>query len=220
MRRKLGMAAVGLMAVLMLAVAGMGVVSAQTPTPEADTRYDRFINRVAQLLGKQPAQLESALTQASREQIDQAVEDGELTQAQAERIKARIEETGRPFPLFGRHRGGFGHRGGVFGEVTKVSGSTLTVETPEGSKTVRLTGDTRIRNEGEAAEASAIKVGSVVRVKGEEAENGVVTAEVVKIGELRGPHFRGGRGHHGGPWGDGNNDDSSGESDTEESPSS
>ncbi len=193
------MAAVGLMAALTLAVVGIGAASAQSGTTEADTAYDRFINRVAELLGKTPAQLESAMTQASKEQIDQAVEDGELTQEQADDIKARIDETGRQFPVFGKgpHGGRFGRHGGVVGEVTRVNGSTLTVETPDGNKTVTLTENTEVRNEGEEAQASAIKVGSFVRVRGEADSNGVVTAEAVMIGEPRGRGFKGPHGHHG-----------------------
>lgn len=195
--QRITLAALGLVAALTLAVVGIGVASAQSGTTEADTTYDRFINRVAQILGKQPAQIRSAMTQASTEQIDQAVKDGDLSQEQADDIKARIAETGRPFPMFGgRHHGGkFGRHGGVAGEVTKVSGTTVTVETPDGNKTVKLTEDTEIRNEGEEAQASAIKVGSFVHVRGDADSNGVVTADAVMIGGLSGPGF-GGR-HHG-----------------------
>ena len=204
MKRKVTTAILGLMAALALAVVGVGAASAQGGTTEADTRYDQLINRVAQLLGKQPAEVKSALTQAAEEQLDQAVKAGEITQARANAIKERIAETGRPFPFFGRHGGGLGHHRGIRGEVTKVSGATLTVETRAGtSKTVKLMDDTEISDEGEEAQASAIKVGGVVRVVGDADADGVVAADAVLIGEPRGRGFPGRGGHHhGGPWGD------------------
>ncbi|MDP9382134.1 MAG: DUF5666 domain-containing protein [Chloroflexota bacterium] len=202
MRRKASVAFLGLVAVLTLAVVGVGAAGAQTATNEADNAYDRFVNRVGELLGKQPAQVRSAMTQASKELVDQAVKDGDLTQEQADDMKERIEESGRPFPIF-RHPHGrrFGHHRGVFGEITKVSGSTLTVETPDGNRTVKLTDDTEVRDEGQQAQASAIKVGSTVRVIGEANDEGVVTAKAVLIGEPVGRGFHRGRGHHHGPWG-------------------
>ena len=204
MRRKVMTALLGLSAVLALAVVGVGAASAQNGSTEADTRYDAWINRVAALLGKQPAQVKSAMTRAGTEQVDQAVQDGDLTAEQAAEIKERIAESGRPFPFFGRH-GGFGHRGGLFGEVTEVSGSTLTVETRDGTtKTVKLGGDTQIREQGEEAQASAIAVGELVKVRGEADANGVVAADAVMIGEPRGRDH-----HHHGPWGV--DDDASGD---------
>jgi hypothetical protein len=200
LKRKVAQLVLGIAAVLTLAIVGVGAASAQNSSNTADTVYDRFVSRVAQLLGKQPAQVKSAMTQASKEQVDQAVKDGDLTQEQADAIKNRIDESGRPFPFFGHHPGGrFGpHGSGVFGEVTKVSGSTLTVKTPDGtSKTVKLTSQTEIRNEGQEATASAIKVGSQVRVIGDADSNGAVTADAVLIGEP------GGFGRHRGHWGDG-----------------
>ncbi|MDQ3855833.1 MAG: DUF5666 domain-containing protein [Chloroflexota bacterium] len=215
MRQKVTVAALGLMAVLTLAVVGIGAASAQSGTTQADTAYTRFIGRVAELLGKQPAEVKSAMTQASKEQIDQAVKDGNLTKAQADDIKAKIDETGRPFPMFGP-RGGFGHHDGIRGTVIRVSGSTLTVKTGGGNRTVKLTSDTEIRNNGEAAKASAIKVGTEVAVIGSADSNRVVTARAVLIGMPDGPGFRGGH-HHGfreGPWGEDpdNADGSSGSS--------
>ncbi len=186
----------GTAAILVLVLVGVGAASAQTSNTEAASPYDQFVSRVAQLLGKTPAQLEAMMTRASTEQIDRAVADGDLTQEQADAIKERIAESGRPFPMFGHPRGGrFGQHRGIVGEVTHVNGTTLTVETAAGNKTVNLTADTRIRENGEEAQASAIQAGDTVRVRGEANDAGVVTAEAVLIGDL------GGRRHHHGPWG-------------------
>lgn len=197
MRRKVSIALLGLMAALALGVAAISAASAQGATAtEADTVYQQLINRVAELLGKQPAEVRSALTQAGKERIDQAVEDGDLSRDRADRIKERIDETGRLFPIWGgRGPGRGGPRGGVRGEVTAVSGATVTVETRRGeTRTVTLDADTEIRDEGEVAQRSAIAVGETIRVIGEADANGVVTADAVLIGEPCGPGFRGGPG--------------------------
>ncbi len=67
---------------------GAGVVMAQTPTEGAGTT---FLDRVAQKLGIDTPKLEQALTDARTDEIDQAVTDGDLTQEQADKLKARLD---------------------------------------------------------------------------------------------------------------------------------
>jgi hypothetical protein len=84
-RRKL------LVAVLLLLVAaGAGAALAATQlSPRAES--DAVIEDAAKQLGVEPDALSSALQQALENRLDQAVEDGRLTEEQAERLKDRLE---------------------------------------------------------------------------------------------------------------------------------
>ncbi len=195
LRRTASRLLAGLALVLMVAVIGIGAASAQSGSSQSSSPYQQFVDRVAQLLGKKPSQVQSAMVKASEQMVDQAVKEGRITQAEASRIKARIEQTGRPFPLFGpggHHFGRFDLDHGVVGTVSKVNGSTLTVSTPDGSRTVKLGSSTRILDQGSAVAASAIKSGDFVRVIGQTDNNGVVNAQVVLIGQPGGWRFHGG----------------------------
>ncbi|MBT9148702.1 MAG: hypothetical protein AAGB97_05250 [Dehalococcoidia bacterium] len=87
----------GLAAVLIvvLAIAGLAVIPAMaeeeetTPTPPKS-----FLARVSDHLGVSVDDLESAITAAKIEMIDEAVAQGRITQEQAERIIGRIGEGG------------------------------------------------------------------------------------------------------------------------------
>lgn len=83
----------GLAAVVVLAVAGGGVVLAQSGT-EGD---NSFLDRVAEKLGIEPDQLEQAIRDTRNEDVDAAVERGDLTQEEADRLKERLDEK-PPFP--------------------------------------------------------------------------------------------------------------------------
>ncbi len=181
--RRLGfIASVGLV-LLTLVFFSANAVNAQTSSTSSDNYYQQFINKVAQILGKKPQEVQSAMTQASEDVIDQAVKDGKLTKEQAQEIKSRIQETGRPFPFFGHHMHG-PFFPVVVGTVSKVSGNTVTVKTDDGkSKTVQISADTVIRKDGQEATKSDIKVGEFVRVMGQENSQGVVEAKAVLIGE-------------------------------------
>ncbi len=78
----------------------------------AVTKSDReqaIIDDAAKRLDVTPKQLTDALSAAENAQLDKAVKDGELTQAQADAIKARRKQSGR---VLGGGRPGPGHRGG------------------------------------------------------------------------------------------------------------
>jgi AraC-like DNA-binding protein len=110
MIRRLILIGVPLLAVAFLAggvLLGRTFADTPTPTPtpakpQAQTLWQDWLNRVARILNVSPDQLTSAFKQAGRETVQQAVQDGKLTQDQANRILQRIDQ-GRFFfgPFFG-----------------------------------------------------------------------------------------------------------------------
>ncbi len=96
-RKKWTAAAVGAALVVVL---GAGAVMAQTtPNPTGSS----FLDRVAQKLGIDAPKLQKAITDTRNEDIDAAVKNGDLTQKQADALKAKTLNT----PGFG----GRGHDG-------------------------------------------------------------------------------------------------------------
>jgi len=89
-----------------VAVIGAGVVMAQTPgTGSGKT----FLDRVAEKLGIDTPKLQNAIKDARNDQIDEAVQNGDLTQKQADALKQKIDQApnGGGFGEFG-----FGHMRG------------------------------------------------------------------------------------------------------------
>lgn len=83
------------------------------------------------------------------------------------------------------HGRGFGHedgmRAGAAGRVTSASGSSLTVDTPQGSKTFGLTGSTRYYVGRTAAKQAAVTVGEIVAVRPVDAKATPLVAAVVRV---------------------------------------
>ena len=100
-----------MVALLLLAVAGIGVAGAQSGGSGSDTPYRRFVDRVAELLGKQPAEVRSAITEAQSELVDEAVREGRIPAGRADDIKERIAEGDGAWGgrIFGGHGHGHGH---------------------------------------------------------------------------------------------------------------
>jgi uncharacterized protein YidB (DUF937 family) len=106
-----------------LLVAGIGTAGAVaasrylSPSEEAKAVFDD----AASQLGVEPSELSDALKQALKNRVDQAVEDGRLTEEQAEELKDRIDASEYPLlgglGLFGRgpHGGPGSWRFGHFG---------------------------------------------------------------------------------------------------------
>ena len=91
---------------------GLGVVAGQaasTPNSSGTNYAQVFINDLARILHLTPAQTQSSLRQAELQTIDQMLKDGKITRAQADAMKARVnngEGLGFGFgPRFGH--GGF-----------------------------------------------------------------------------------------------------------------
>lgn len=127
-------------AVSVAGVAGVATVAAAStpllaaspspsPSPGAGQAYcNTFTGHVASNLGKSQSQVQKAISDAIGQTIDDAVKNGDLTQQQANAIKARLGSGGSAcagLPGIGR-RGGFGAFPRVealgLGEVAKALG--------------------------------------------------------------------------------------------------
>lgn len=100
---------------LMAGVVGGGVALAQTPNPSGSLAQD-LLNRFAQNLGTTPERLTDAWKQAAKAEIDQMLQAGQITQAQADAMKSRIDSAQRPpLGLFGLGDDRGGRHGGPGG---------------------------------------------------------------------------------------------------------
>jgi hypothetical protein len=99
--------------VLVLAVSGAGAAVAATKLRSPEQERRAVLNDVAGQLGVTPERLSNAFKTAMKNRIDQAVEDGRLTQAEATRMKAAIDRQSVPMLGPGFRHGGRGgmHRG-------------------------------------------------------------------------------------------------------------
>jgi hypothetical protein len=103
---------------LSVAVGAAGAVAAARAL-DAREASQAVIDDAADQLGIESSELSDALKQALKNQVDDAVEGGRLTEEQGAELKERIDagETPLIFPGFGRH-GGFGHGG--MGHIGKL----------------------------------------------------------------------------------------------------
>jgi hypothetical protein len=102
----------GTVAALAVGGAGAGIAATQlrsSPSEESQA----IVNDAAKQLGVQPDQLSGALKKAMENQIDAAVKAGQITKAQGDELKQRIESN--TFPLFGPLPLGFGFHHDFFG---------------------------------------------------------------------------------------------------------
>lgn len=92
-----------LAAVALVAVAGGGVAYAAT---SASDPRDALLDDAAKRLNVSPDDLRSALKGAAADQLDEAVQDGKLTQRQADAMKRHLDRDGGPIPFGGPPPGG------------------------------------------------------------------------------------------------------------------
>ena len=118
MRRWLA-AAVGVALVVAL---GAGAVMAQSGGGSSGNTT--FLDRVAQKLGIETPKLRDAITSTRNEDIDAAVQKGDLTQKQADELKQRAADA----PGFGDHFGKPGRPGKGFGGHGFAPGRGMGVE--------------------------------------------------------------------------------------------
>jgi hypothetical protein len=92
-------------ALALAAVAVGGAVGATKLTPRQESQA--IINDAANQLGVQPSELSSALKQALKNRVDEAVADGRLTREEGQRMKERIDADDVPLlgPGLRRHHG-------------------------------------------------------------------------------------------------------------------
>jgi len=127
MSRKLIVLGTALLAVI---VVGGGIAATKALTPKQESQA--VIDDAAKQLGVTPAQLSGALRQALKNRVDEAVTDGRLTKAQADRLKQAIDAGNAPLFGFGPRRfhehGHFGfrvHGHGPFAEGLKTAADYL-----------------------------------------------------------------------------------------------
>ena len=196
----------------MLAVTGAGgaVAATKLRTPEQENRA--VLNDVAGQLGVTPERLSNAFKTALKNRIDQAVKDGQLTQAQATRMKAAIDRESVPLLGPGFRHGGPGHFGrGHHGleAAAKYLGMTeaaLRAQLESGKTLAQLAKDrnksvdgmvTALVAEKKARVEQAVKDGHLTQAQADELVAGIkehVTAMVNGRFERR-------REHHCGPLG-------------------
>ena len=99
-----------------LAVLAAGTPQPGSPSTKAQTNCDRFVGHLASNLGKTPDQVKKAMTDALNQSLADAVKAGELTQQQADAIKAR--ESGKP--VCSGALPGVGERGHGRGRAARV----------------------------------------------------------------------------------------------------
>lgn len=119
---------------------GTGVAIAAVTNDDGKKAEQAVLDDAAKRLDVTPEKLRDALSAAQDAQLDQAVKDGDLTQKQADAIKAARKQSGR---VFGGPHGKGGHhvfggpgdpkmrrghvlgaRGGMFGDIAKALGTT------------------------------------------------------------------------------------------------
>lgn len=119
--------------------------SAQTPTPvpsqapaqtqpaaRSNTLFNTFLDQLAATLNIQRSALDSAITSAGNSTADAAVQQGTLTQAQADALKARVQAGELAALWGGRGKHGGGPRvAGVQQAMLDAAARTLTLTTDE-----------------------------------------------------------------------------------------
>src|SRR6266851_2025596 len=97
------------LAAVIIGVAAVEAAPSPSASPTASKNYAQtFIDKLAGILHLTPAQTTDALKQAQLQTVDQMLKDGQITQQQADAMKARINAgQGLVFGFGGRH-GGFG----------------------------------------------------------------------------------------------------------------
>jgi polyhydroxyalkanoate synthesis regulator phasin len=220
-RTKIGAGIAGAL-VLAAGVGAAGAVAAARAL-DANEESQAVIDDAADQLGVESSELSDALREALKNRVDEAVEEGRLTEEQAAQLKERIDsgETPLIFPGFGRHgHGGPGH----VGHVGKLDAAAEHLGITEAQLRERFEdGDTLAeiaRAEGKSvaglvdalvAEATekidqAVEDGRLTQEQATELKDGLEerTQDLVE-GELRAAPFRHGfpgfPGFHGGPGG-------------------
>jgi ribosomal protein S20 len=101
-------------AALIIGVAAVAAAPSPSASPTASKNYAQtFVDKLAGILHLTPAATQDALKQAQLQTVDQMQKDGQITQQQADAMKARINAgQGLGFAFGGRH-GGFKGNGAL-----------------------------------------------------------------------------------------------------------
>ena len=110
-KRLLIAAPLAVVAALVIGVVALAASPSPSPSP-SENSGQIFVQKLAGILHLSQSQTSSDLKQAELQTIDQMVKDGQLTQAQADKIKQRIQSGQGPGPFFEAPRGArFGNSG-------------------------------------------------------------------------------------------------------------
>lgn len=100
--------AAGVVALVAVSGAGAAVAATTLGSPEQESRA--VVNDAANQLGVTPERLTTALKTAMKNRVDAAVTAGQMTKAEGDALKARIDENALPLIGPGKNRhGGPGH---------------------------------------------------------------------------------------------------------------
>jgi len=184
-----------IMAATVAGLALTGAVGAGIATSQDDSRASSFFDSVAKHLGISSEKLEEATRAAAIDQVDAALEDGRITEEQAEELKSRIESGEAP-PFFGPgffgeprdggHEFGFG-----FGDAVSTAAEYLGVTEDELREALQ-----NGRSLADVAEAEDKSVEGL-----EQALVGQATTKLDDIVNSTGQERRGHREDFGGPRG-------------------
>jgi len=112
--------AAGLAAVI-IGVAAVEAAPSPSASPTTSKNYVQvFVDKLAGILHLTPAQTQDALKQAELQTVDQMLKDGQITQQQADALKAKINAGQGLGPIGGfgfRHGGGFKAGGAVMRDL-------------------------------------------------------------------------------------------------------
>jgi ribosomal protein S20 len=131
-------------AALIVGVAAVQAAPSPSASPTTSKNYAQvFVDKLAGILGVTPAKAQDALKQAQLQTVDQMQKDGQITQAQADAMKARINAGQGLGPIggFGLKRGGFRAQGTVMKDLTtaelNAAASALHMSTTEFQSALR-----------------------------------------------------------------------------------
>jgi hypothetical protein len=116
---------------------GVAAVEAATPAPAGSKSPGQiFIDKLANILHKPPAEVQKDVTQAQLDTIQQLVTDGKITQAQADAMKKRLESGQGGF-----YGGGFVPHGPRLGAVGPLMRDLMSAEVNAAAAALKTTPD-------------------------------------------------------------------------------
>ena len=113
---------IALAAVILVTIAAGAAMRSSNPQSPADSGQV-FLNKLAGVLGIDRAKLDAALKTAANQTVGQALQEGQITQQQADQMRSRISQG---FPFFGiKIGGGKNGAGGGFKATLKPLADVL-----------------------------------------------------------------------------------------------
>jgi hypothetical protein len=161
--------------VSLLALTGGGAAIAATNLGSPQEESQAIVDDAAEQLGIESSALSDALEQALANRVDEAVEAGDLTEAQAAELKARIASG--DFPLLGVGRG-FGH--GPGGHVDLETAASYLGVTTEALRTSLQSGNSLADVAGDEGKSVAGLVAALVAAEEEKLDEAVADGRLTE----------------------------------------